>query len=68
MDIEGIEVIQKMVEDKFFQVKQKQKQKDVIYQHMLKEAIKHDGAYKHDWLSQKNKSHQQIVLHYPASI
>lgn len=46
-------VTQEMADKKFLPKETKQKQFDWLYQHMLKDAIKYDGAYKHNWLSQK---------------
>lgn len=48
-----IEVTQEMVDRKFLPVKQKKDQAEKLYQHMLSNAVKHNGVYNHNWLSQK---------------
>lgn len=53
MASDGYKVTQEMADKKFLPKETKQKQFDWLYQHMLKDAIKYNGFYKHNWLSQK---------------
>lgn len=53
MAIDGYKVTREMADKKFLPKETKQEQFDWLYQHMFKDAIKYDGAYKHNWLSQK---------------
>lgn len=53
MESDGYKVTQEAADSKFLFQSKKQEQFDSLYQYMFNDAVQHNGAYNHNWLSQK---------------